>query len=428
MRHVEGARCYDALYPFPRLLRPPLTPLHMSSEDKEFVIFAVKLLIERLEEGKVKLVRDRVPHAVEALKAVRFDEQGNPIFETITGPVRAMANFVFHTEAKASEKEIEERERNSPVHDLIGQPVAVDDEVLKGCAKERRFDALAFELYKETATVLTVCSHSYISLQEDERPLTRNQAIGAGLLVRIVKFMIAVMDLSAEQDRGEIVLARNRCIEESAVNLRYLLMKNEEKYFDQFVRFSLGTERELYDIIQRNIADRGGKKLPIEQRMLKSIARTCEISGVPIEEIDPKFKDWGGGVRNRLKALGQGDLYVSLRLGSHAIHGTWVDLWQRNLEEKDGGFIVEPRFSRVDSRLLLPICFIVLQAGESYIDFFFGELPDVRPLRRRMEDLQARVSRVDNAAEAWLSSKRRPKGGSPPSKKSRESNPRRENP
>src|SRR5579864_8893967 len=114
--------------------------------------------------------------------------------------------------------------------------------------------------------------------------------------------MLVVTQLSSKGDRAEVVSALCRSINESAINLEFLVHTNDDKYFDQFVKFSLGPERELYDIIQAKIAARGGDVWPIEYRMLKSINNVCQASGVKIEEVNRKYGDWGGGLRERLKA------------------------------------------------------------------------------------------------------------------------------
>ncbi len=55
--------------------------------------------------------------------------------------------------------------------------------------------------------------------------------------------MTAVASLVADDpDRADVVFALNRSITESATNLRYLLAKNEEQVFDQFVKAGLASE------------------------------------------------------------------------------------------------------------------------------------------------------------------------------------------
>ena len=131
----------------------------MASNDQDFFVFAVRLLFERIREGRVKFVADQTPDTLQALEEVKFDKSGNPIYETIASPVRALANLVYAQELRMLEEEAEERERKSPVHDLLSEPTNVSDEVLATCVAKSSFTGLAFELYKETGVVVAVCSH-----------------------------------------------------------------------------------------------------------------------------------------------------------------------------------------------------------------------------------------------------------------------------
>ena len=62
-----------------------------------------------------------------------------------------------------SESKAEERKRTSPMYQLIGEPVAVNDNVLQECITKNSFSPVAFKLYEETMKVLTVCSCTYSS-------------------------------------------------------------------------------------------------------------------------------------------------------------------------------------------------------------------------------------------------------------------------
>lgn len=176
-----------------------------------------------------------------------------------------------------------------------------------------KLNELAFELYKEASSVVNLTAHLLDDTAATNGGWPRNQAICAGLLIRVSKFMLVVTQLSDKGDRAEVVSALNRSILESAVNLEFLLTKNDEKFFDQFVKLSLGPERELYDTIQANIGKRGGEVWPIERRMLDSIASVCKVSDVKIEDVNRKPGDWGGGIRERLKALGKEEQYVAMQ-------------------------------------------------------------------------------------------------------------------
>ncbi|MGC2528626.1 MAG: DUF5677 domain-containing protein [Candidatus Acidiferrum sp.] len=261
-----------------------------------------------------------------------------------------------------------------------------------------KVNEVVFELYKEALSVVNLAAHLLDDAANAKGGFPRNQAICAGLMVRICKFMLVVTQLSAKRDRADVVFALNRSILESAVNSEFLLTKNDDAVFEQFVKFSLGPERELYDIIQTNITGRGGEVLPIEKRMLGSINRVCQVSGAKIEEVNHKYGDWGGGVRERLKALKKEEQYVAVqRLPSHAVHGTWVDLCMRHLEYDAEASVFRPdnSFAHVDARLLGPIATFVLQPTKLYLERFFSHVPATAMLLERIADLQNRIIEAD---------------------------------
>ena len=79
--------------------------------------------------------------------------------------------------------------------DLAGPSVEVTEDVLEACRASNQFGALAYELYKETARLVCVSSGAYFGHGGIEMKLDRNQAICAGLLVRISKYMLSVIKL-----------------------------------------------------------------------------------------------------------------------------------------------------------------------------------------------------------------------------------------
>jgi hypothetical protein len=289
---------------------------------------------------------------------------------------------------------------DSAALELLGEPVSIDEAILARAIAENRCSALAFDLYKEALTVVIVASH--ISTNEGGG-FKRSQAICVGLMVRIAKFMTTVLQLTAGGDRREVVLALSRSILESAVNLRFLLHKNRFEVFDAFVRTSLAPERELFDVIKSNIADRGGTELPIETRMLDSIEKLARLSGLSIKDVSPKRQEWAGSLRDRMKAIGEDYMYLfSQRLPSHAVHGSWVDLLLHHLDDQGDAFVPDSEWKGVDARLLNPIALVVLQSVEAYLEQFYGTSPDVQVIRRRLVDLNQRISKADQAHETWM--------------------------
>jgi hypothetical protein len=277
----------------------------------------------------------------------------------------------------------------------------VDVKPIYECKTLHESGGIAFDLYKEAARV-AFAAHLLDEATAAKGGFTRNQAICAGLMVKISKFMLAVIQLSTGDDRGEIVQALNRIIFESAVSLEFLVLSQDGKYFDQFVDFSLGPERELYDQIQANIQARAGEVWPIEERLLGSIGYLCSASGVKIEEVQKKHRDWGENVRERLKALGKESLYATIyRMPSHAVHGTWPDLLTGHLkyDKQTKLFEPEPKWTRVGSRLLSPIALLVLEAVDPYLEKFFESSSERKILQERIRDLHSRLREADEADE-----------------------------
>jgi Family of unknown function (DUF5677) len=290
------------------------------------------------------------------------------------------------------------------LEEMLGPPVDISH--LRNEKSIEKIDAAVFELHKESAKFACVAAHLLDESAAQNGGWPRNQAICAGLMIRLSKFMLVVTQLSAGGDRFEVVYALNRSIMESAINLEFLAKTREEKFFDQFVGFSLGPERELYDVIHTNVAARGGEALPVEQRMLASINNVCSMSGVKIETLNQKYGDWGGGLRARLKAIGKEERYVAMqRLPSHAVHGSWVDLCKYHLDydSKADVFKPHPDFSRVDARILGPIASLVLEAVEPYLQRYFPGIPETELLLGRMKDLQGRLHEAGDIHENLMS-------------------------
>jgi len=301
----------------------------------------------------------------------------------------------------------------NPFDEILGAPVAVTEDILKEYERKGSFSELAFNLYKEAGSVISVCACLHTGIDSEKPRFQRDQAICVGLLARITKFMLAVIQLSAETNRGEIVMALERCIMESATNLRYLICKNSKKIYDEFVLSGLGPEREQYEIINENIKSRNGEVLPIEKRMLKSIEKLCKTSGVKIEQVPSRHREWGDGMRDRVKAIGEAPVYYvsSQRFLSHAVHGTWVDILVHHVTEEWNssnlvGFSPRLDFAPVDERSFGPNALYALKGADAYLKTFFNEIPEVKLLIDRIAGLSQRISRVGQADELLLQKQR----------------------
>ena len=287
------------------------------------------------------------------------------------------------------------------IEQFLGRPVEVNDEILKACRNAGSLGALMFDLYRETGHLVTVLCSAYYENRANRIALPRNQAICNALLVRISKLMVSVVKLSSEIEHGETVQILNRCLIESSINLQFLVQKDDEGIYDDFVRSGLSSERELFDLIQSNIKDRDGEELVIEQDMLQSIRNTCQNSGLSIEEINPRAGNWGGSFKDKLTALGIEEAYPILqKTTSQSVHGSWSDLITNHLRINEFGY--EPDFDHryTDGELLHSGAIMALQAARAYVNGFFDSR-NAQVLEGRMDSLQDRIMQAEMSRGEW---------------------------
>lgn len=285
------------------------------------------------------------------------------------------------------------------ITEMLGNPT--DISCIESGNKEC-FDGLAFELYKETAFISILVSNISKSV-DGSVSLDRNQAISAGLLVRITKYMGSVLALLVNKvgNHGEVIMTLNRCILESAIKLRFFCEKATSQDYENFIKSSLKPEKEAYEQIEKNIQERGNE-LSIEKRMKGSIEKTVRLSGYVMRDLSsiPQFKNY----KDILISLGMGDFYLfGQGIPSHSIHGDWVELLLHNLEESGSGFAPKPEHLNPDARLICPINIFILDAIKSYLSKYFTseEIPTL--LFDRIADLEDRNSKVNAGHEDSLS-------------------------
>jgi hypothetical protein len=218
-----------------------------------------------------------------------------------------------------------------------------------------------------------------------------------------MKFMMATARLYSSGDSAEVTLALSRCIMEAATNVRFLLMKNSPALFERFIRYSFVAERRLIDEVQRNIAQRGGKAVPIEQRMLDSIDWCLACSGITLADVPNKgrVEDAIGNLHDRLQALGIAHRYTGhQRISSHAVHGDWADLILFHLNHESGRYGPQAEFCPEEPGSFLPVGIVVLEAARDYLLHFYPKGADSETLLIRIEGLVQRINRVTSAHEA----------------------------
>lgn len=374
------------------------------ADEEDALREAVKTLFEMIREGRVVLT-DGVPETKAAIAAVAFTPEGDPIMETVSPLVRATARAAAGFAQNAVPAIPEEwRKRFAALEGLLPQRVEVTPEVLEQASSSDNHTEVAFNLYKELAGIVVLCAGAMVGSDVTPRVLDRNRAIVAGLLVRIYKFMRAILQLAADGEAGEVTLALNRSILESATDIQYLCKDDAPGRFDRYVKDGLSTERALYDRVQANVEERGSK-LPIEERLMAGVVDIFRLSGVAIEDVDPKQK--GLDYASRLRELGREEQYLFLqKIPSATVHGTWLDLLHHHIKEKDDGFVVRFEPTPADPRGLLPIGMLVLDALKGFLHRHLSAAPESVVVDERLDDLRERLRLVDESHEKWLQRKR----------------------
>lgn len=199
---------------------------------------------------------------------------------------------------------------------------------------------------------------------------SREYAVVRGLIHRCARLMLADLKLAAEKKHGEVMPALTRCICESAITARWLMVSEEPDRFERYIAGGLSSDLRLKDQIQARIAERGGEILVVEERMLRSIDRCIELAGMSETDVrsTKKMYDFATICRNLQLSP---EAYVAIqRLGSHAIHGSWTDLVFHYLEENGkGGFEVRDSPVGPEVNHLVAVSLEVLSTLEEYLKF-----------------------------------------------------------
>lgn len=223
---------------------------------------------------------------------------------------------------------------------IFQNPPNITDEMLSSCRKTKNYKIIAFEWLKYIGIICiklaNIDRNSPGVISRDEI----NYIILQGLLNRSARLTYSIVHLGSQNKFEETIRIIARCIVETLFTIKWLIKYSEDNSFKRYLRSSLDGDKEFWDIIETNIQDRSGEKLIIEERMLKSIKRSFSTAGMTKDSINqyrkmPQF-------RQICTQIGYGDLaYVTMmRMGSHAVHGTWSDLLANYLEDENGNLVL----------------------------------------------------------------------------------------
>jgi hypothetical protein len=278
----------------------------------------------------------------------------------------------------------------------------VSEERFKTFSTEDDFNGVAVELLIEAGSYICVAANL---LPSDTHRWNRDQAILGGHLVRLYKLVSALLDQICQR-RQEIAFIIARIAFECIVNLRYLIkFANDPEIFDSYVAHSLRQEKRLDTKIREMIDARGGEVMPVENRMLNSIAKTAKASAIRIEDLSAsRPRNWADKtLAERAEAVGLGDAYLGTFGGaSAAVHGSWMDLLEFQLDTNHDEVSFAPSFSWRNPRPQIgqTVAYLATQAARDYFNFV-GEGP-LEFMDEKFDDLSSRVRKAAQAHDAFL--------------------------
>lgn len=293
----------------------------------------------------------------------------------------------------------------------IGQmlkPTEFTDEEIGQYKQEGQFMKIAVDLLIEIGEITTMLCTVY-PLDEKQKPrkCNRNEAILCGLLTRTRRMQIEILDAN---QRGNLEATQIffRCLSEGVINLMYLLQHNSGDLFNRFVIYSLRSEKELLDLINKNIEERNDKQSPIEERMKRSIFRSFEISKVNPEDIDAEERrtDWmKNSLYERAKSVGLAEQYIAaFALPCHEVHGNWQDLIRYHLKHEDDGFTPEMHDRPSTPQIIIASALFSSHACGEYLATMLPECPEKEELGNRIDSLVEKCLRLDAAHENFVQS------------------------
>ena len=280
------------------------------------------------------------------------------------------------------------------IKDLNLEKTVVDLQELKKFHRQEQYVSLGVELLKEACRITSLLAYTHpLDNMNKPRKWTRNEAISSGLMVRLTKLQLGIVD-TTERQRMEIAHILSRCLAETTINLRYLLEKSKESesVYQEYIEYSLVKEQRLLDEIDNNIKSRG-KELPIEKQMRESILQSFENSGITPGNIKKAKKGgWSDSPLDRAGAIDMEDAYLGIfGLPSHVVHGNWQDLLMYHIDHDGEGFSPREGWAAPQPEIVLAAALLSCYACQDYLDIRLPQSDDRDALSGMVKDLLVRV-------------------------------------
>lgn len=234
-----------------------------------------------------------------------------------------------------------------------------------------------------------------------------------GHLVRLYKLFDSYIFLIVKR-RTEITFIILRTLAETIINLHYLLKHIDTDVYKKYKRASLAYENRLQENILQNILKRG-EKLPIEERMLKSIKNTFLRSGFHnLEGEELKKTQWGLQkghleISGKAKDVGLYAIYENIFItSSHFVHGSWHELDFHHLErEKDSQGSRQPqtRYTNPKPQLIEAVSIFILDVLQKYLEVVTENGEHAKEVKNYLGTLAQWFADMSRRHEEYLTNK-----------------------
>lgn len=223
------------------------------------------------------------------------------------------------------------------------------------------------ELLKQTIELLyLIVGKRYCDENGEPNRITKDEAVVGGNITRLIKLNTSFLQNICER-KLEICYILNRCIAETTINLQFMLLESEENVLRNYIKYSLITEKELWNTIKENIKKRNGNTLDIEIRMQKSIENSFDKSEFELEEVNRSSK-WKSIAKRANLVAGEMFYNVFYGLSSHSVHGNWQDILLNNLEKDGDGFKINLKWNETRPQIMDTVIIFNLVLVKTFIE------------------------------------------------------------
>ena len=180
-------------------------------------------------------------------------------------------------------------------------------------------------------------------------------------------------------------------------------MQTEPNVRRNYIKYSLITEKELWNTIKENIKSNSDEVLNIEKRMQHSIKNSFKSSDFDLDEVNKSSK-WKS-IKSRADELLNEQFYkVFYGVCSHSIHGNWQDVLSYNLTVFDDKFKVQTEWNKPKPQLMDFAIFQNLDILKTYIEYELENYDEVNLLMENYTSLFEYYKILCEQSESFFSS------------------------